>query len=213
MTGSAIEQIFGLGPAQAFIVAASIEVAGFGINAYCLEAQAFNESEKAHDERYHAKTRRLPLENVAGAKKAVTWFYIVTGCIVGFNAIYQVAANGKDAIMLLAILFPVASAIATSAANKRAALHRKLVRSRETDTKVAKPLQSGNETTTKPEPIKPQLDERQIATLEAIRNGAATRAEVGRALGVSHTTAGKAVKALMVAGAVSENGHGLRVKA
>lgn len=176
MTGAAIQQIFNLPAVWSYIVAASIEVAGFGINAYYLEAQAFNEAELAHMERYHAKTLRLPLEDIGGARKAKNGFYIVTGCIVAFNAIYQVAAKGADAIVLLACLFPVASAIATSAANKRAALHRKIVRSREPAANVAETSRERDETVTQPResaPIEPprRIDIAEWRELAAGLNG------------------------------------------
>jgi hypothetical protein len=130
MTGSAIVEIFALPVWLGYVVAASIEVAGFGVNAYYLEAQAFNDDEEAYKERHNRKTYRLPLENSEGARKMVLWFYIVTGCVVGFNAIYQVMLEAAKPIKLLAILFPVVSALATIAANKRAALHRKQLRTK-----------------------------------------------------------------------------------
>jgi hypothetical protein len=220
MTGNAIMTIFDLPPWLAFIVAASIEIAGFGVNSYYLEAQAFNETQQAYQRRHNAKDTKLPLEDAQGAGVMVIAYYIVTGCVVAFNAIYQVATKVAPPIMLLAILFPVVSALATVAANRRAALHRKIINGNETEVKVAKSLQDNSETVAQPEPEpaqpKPepvQLNDRQIAIAETLaKQPEITYTRLGKLFGVSRTTAAKDVRQVKLAGKLGSNGHGMEAE-
>ena len=213
MTGSAIVTIFDLPAWLGYVVAASIEIAGFGVNSYYLEALAFNEAEEAYKARTNRKTYRLPLENIESARKAVIWFYVVTGCVVGFNAIYQVVTKAAQPIMLLAILFPVVSALATIAANRRAALHRKQVRNNDT---VIATSTKRSATIAQPKP-KPapivNLNERQIAMIDLVAaQPEITYTKLGETLGVSRTTASNDMKRLILAGKLGDNGRKMPVK-
>lgn len=124
MTAGAIHQVFGLSNLLSVLVAGSIELVGISVNAHYLDAVAFNDAEEQYRARTVRKTYRVPLEDVKQAGRAVNGFYWTTGAIVALSAIYQ-AVTERELLKLLAILFPIASAIGTKAMNRRAALHRK----------------------------------------------------------------------------------------
>ena len=128
MTASAVGDIFKLPPVVGAIVAASIEVVGFNINQHYLDAREFNDWLDRYEARNGAKTYKDTPENLTAARKAVWQYYAVTGSIIALTAIYRVVFDGADVITLLAVLFPVASALGTVTMNRRAALHRKRLR-------------------------------------------------------------------------------------
>jgi hypothetical protein len=124
MTASAIARIFELPAIWSALVAGAIELVGVSVNSYYLEAAEFNADLERHRERYDAKTYKARPENVRAAQGFVVAFYVVTGGIVAGAAIYE-ALTETMWLKLLAVLFPVASALGTITMNRRAALHRK----------------------------------------------------------------------------------------
>jgi len=142
MTAQAIQQIFGLPVGVAAICAASLELIGVSANTAYLDAQAFNEAQRAYMLKRGTNNPRYPLESTAWALGLVLGFYTTTGAIVAATAIYDVLAHDAPLICLLACLFPVASGIGAMVANRRAAFTRKVARIAEETTaaKSGKPV-------------------------------------------------------------------------
>jgi hypothetical protein len=156
MTARAIGEIFELPMVWAGMVAASIELVGVSVNAHYLEAVDFNEEQERIKEQYGRKTYRHALEDAGSAKGFVVTFYVVTGLIVAGAAVNE-AIIERNPLNLLAILFPVASAIGTITMNRRAALHRKLalIEQESSARSKASDARSDDERSAEAEPSKP----------------------------------------------------------
>ena len=230
VTSNALTQIADIPNWLAFVVAASIEVTGISINAHYLDALEFNEAQELEMARTGRKTYKYIPENAQAARNAVVWYYGLTGFLVAATALYEVAVESAPLIKLLVIPFPVISAIGTITSNRRAAFHRKQAsiaaetEAQSTAKRKSKPVADGNDTETEDAPLlrnpKPEIapetqgeiPDYATATLDFYkRNPGATYTEAAQSLDCSPRTVSNHVKLLVAAGAIENNGHGIKV--
>lgn len=217
MTARAIEIVFELPAAASFAVAASIELVGIGVNSYHLDAKAHNDDERKYKEQKGRVTYRNAL--VAEGDKAVFCFYGVTGAIVAFTAVYE-AIMQRNPLKLLAILFPIASAIGTVTMNRKAALHRRLALATgdtgaiQVQRDEAKPVTGESKKQPEPQPQETvQFPEYALETaLYFQRNPMETYETAAQALDCSPRTVSNHMKAAQAAGVAHRNGNGWEVR-